>query len=64
MRLPGGLWKLQNPVPVQREILRNGGADHARTVTLRLKLSTGQWFLWDQMLLAGIREPKSRDVWA
>jgi hypothetical protein len=33
-------------------------------VTLRLKPSTGQWFLWDQMLLAGIREPKSKDAWA
>ena len=44
--------------------LFSGGADHPRTVTLRLKPSAGQWFLWDQMLLAGIREPKSRDVWA
>lgn len=44
--------------------LFSGGADHARTVTLRLKPSSGQWFLWEQNLLAGIREPKSSDPWA
>ena len=44
--------------------LRSGGADSARPVTVRTKPSTGEWFLWDQILLAGIREPKSRDAWA
>ena len=44
--------------------LRSAGADHARTVTLRLKPSTGQWFLFDQALLAQIREPAGRDPWA
>ena len=44
--------------------IRSGGADSPRQVTLRCKESTGQWFLWDQMLLAGIREPKSADPWA
>ena len=44
--------------------LFSGGADHARTITLRLKPSAGQWFLWEQNLLAGIRMPKSSDPWA
>ena len=45
-------------------LVRSGGADAPRSITLRLKPSTGQWFLWDQMLLAGIREPESQDPWA
>ncbi len=44
--------------------IRSGGADSPRSITLRNKPSTGEWFLWDQMLLAGIREPKSKDPWA
>ena len=44
--------------------LKSAGADHARTVTLRLKPSTGQWFLFDQALLAQIREPAKNDPWA
>ena len=44
--------------------LKSGGADSARPVTLRLKPSTGEWFLWDQMLLAGIRTPAAKDEWA
>ena len=44
--------------------LKSAGADSARTVTLRNKPSTGEWFLWEQTLLAGIREPKEQNVWA
>ena len=44
--------------------IRSGGADSARWVTLRNKPSTGEWFLWDQGLLAGIRIPVSQDAWA
>jgi len=44
--------------------VRSGGADTARPITLRHKPSTGEWFLWEQILLAGIRAPKSRDAWA
>lgn len=44
--------------------LRSAGADSKRQVKLRYKASTGQWFLWEQFLLAGIREPKSQDAWA
>ena len=44
--------------------LQSGGADSPREVKLRNKPSTGQWFLWEQMLLGGIRKPKSTDAWA
>lgn len=44
--------------------LKSGGADSMRNVTLRLKPSTGEWFLWDQMLLGQIRIPVSQDPWA
>ncbi|MBO7702979.1 MAG: hypothetical protein J6S26_00930 [Solobacterium sp.] len=44
--------------------LKSSGADTARTITLRNKPSTGEWFLWEQTLLAMIREPKSKDPWA
>ena len=44
--------------------LRSGGADSPRSVLLRTKPSTGQWFLWEQTLLAGIRPPVSQDEWA
>jgi hypothetical protein len=43
--------------------IRSGGADNAREVVLRMK-GDGQWLLWDQTLLVGIREPKSADPWA
>lgn len=43
--------------------LRSGGADNAREVVLRQK-GDGQWLLWDQFLLVGIRAPKSVDPWA
>ena len=41
--------------------VKSGGADSPRQVVLRSKPSTGQWFLWDQFLLSGIRKPKSQD---
>ena len=44
--------------------IRSGGADSPRQVTLRLKPSTGEWFLWDHSLLVGIRVPVSQDPWA
>ena len=43
--------------------LKSGGADSMRPVTLRTKPSTGEWFLWDQILLGQIRQPKSQDAW-
>lgn len=44
--------------------LKSSGADSPRPVVLRKKDSTGQWFLWDQMLLSDIRIPVSEDPWA
>ena len=44
--------------------LQSSGADSPRPVKLRHKPSTGQWFLWEQMLLSSIREPVSQDPWA
>ena len=44
--------------------IRSGGADSPRPVTLRLKPSTGEWFLWNHVgLLPGIRIPASKDAW-
>ena len=44
--------------------IKSGGADTPRPITLRLKPSTGQWFLWEQIILVGIRVPVSQDPWA
>jgi len=41
-----------------------GGADSPRPIRLRHKPSTGQWFLWEQFLLPGIRTPASANPWA
>lgn len=43
--------------------VRSGGADNPREIILRRK-GDGTWLLWDQMILVGIREPKSSDPWA
>lgn len=43
--------------------IRSGGADSPREVVLRMK-GDGRWFLWDQMLLPDIRQPKAADPWA
>ena len=43
--------------------IRSSGADSPREIVLRQK-GDGQWLLWDQFLLAGIRQPKSADPWA
>lgn len=44
--------------------IKSGGADTARIITLRLKPSTGEWYLWEQAILVGIRKPASQDPWA
>jgi len=44
--------------------LLSSGADSPRPVQLRLKPSTGEWFLWEQMLLSDIRQPIAQDNWA
>lgn len=44
--------------------LTSGGADNPREIVLRERGSDGKWFLWDQFILVGIRDPKSADPWA
>lgn len=66
---PYTVWMKDNAAPIAEEgylrlDLRSGGADATRTITLRTKPSTGEWFLWDQTLLVGIRVPVSQDPWA
>ena len=45
--------------------LRSARANSERPVVVRLKPSTGQWFLWEQSsVLMGIRIPVAKDSWA
>lgn len=39
------------------------GADSPRPIKLRMK-GDGTWYLWEQYLLTGIKQPKSSDPWA
>ncbi len=43
--------------------IASGGADSPRPVTLRLA-KDGRWYLWEQSLLVGIRQPESSNPWA
>ena len=45
-------------------MINSSGADSPREIKLREKPSSGQWFLWENYLLADIRAPKSDDPWA
>lgn len=47
-----------------RLYLKSSGADSVRPVQLRKKESTGEWFLWEQMLLSEIRQPVAENPWA
>ncbi|MBR1796507.1 MAG: hypothetical protein IJ757_00610 [Clostridiales bacterium] len=57
-----------NPYTYEQEgyaklYLKSGGADSPRAVQLR-KAKDGKWYLWDQFLLADIRQPESSNPWA
>lgn len=57
----------ENPYSYEQEgyaklFLTSGGADSDRYVQLR-KAKDGKWYLWEQFLLAGIREPESSNPW-
>jgi len=43
--------------------VKSGGADNMRSVKLRKKPSTGQWFLNDIQCLSEIRVPAEKDPW-
>ncbi|MDD4797203.1 MAG: hypothetical protein PHO66_05500 [Eubacteriales bacterium] len=45
-------------------LIRSGGADSPRPIKLREKSGSGEWFLWENYLLADIRAPKAADPWA
>ena len=58
----------ENPYSYQEQgyaklYLYSGGADSPRPVQLRLA-KDGKWYLWEQFLLADIRQPESADPWA
>ena len=44
--------------------VQSGGGDNLRSVKLRKKPSSGQWFLNDIQCLSDIRKPESEDPWA
>ncbi|MBE6651632.1 MAG: hypothetical protein E7613_10030 [Ruminococcaceae bacterium] len=44
--------------------VKSGGADNMRSVKLRRKPSTGQWFLNDIQCLSEVRKPVAKDDWA
>lgn len=57
-----------NPYSYQNEgyanlYMTSGGADSPRNITVR-KAGDGKWYLWDQFIMVGIREPKSKNPWA
>lgn len=58
----------ENPYSYQNEgyatlYVTSGGADSPRSVQLRLA-KDGKWYLWEQYLLADIRQPESENPWA
>ncbi|MBO4927585.1 MAG: hypothetical protein J5379_04975 [Clostridiales bacterium] len=44
--------------------VNSSGADNPRQIRLRNKPSTGEWFLWEQFILVGIRIPDAANPWA
>ena len=58
----------ENPYSYQNQgyatlYIRSGGADNPRSVQLRLA-KDGKWYLWEQFILVGIRQPESQNPWA
>ncbi len=58
----------ENPYSYQnagyaKMFLTSGGADNQRFVMLR-KAKDEKWYLWEQFILVGIREPESSNPWA
>ena len=47
-----------------RVFMRSSGADSPRMMKMRLKASTGEWFIEEEMILSDIRIPKEMDPWA
>lgn len=58
----------ENPYSYQNEgyatlYVTSGGADSPRSVQMRLA-KDGKWYMWDQFILADIRQPESANPWA
>ena len=48
-----------------RLLVKTPGADSPRSIMLRTKPSTGEWFLWEYpAILMGVRIPVNEDPWA
>ncbi len=67
-RTPYKLTPESNPYSFQQSgwatiWLRSGGADNPRSIKLRQKASTGEWFLNDIQCLSDIRTPANEDPW-
>ena len=65
---PYSIKVFENPYSYENEgyaklFINSGGADSPRFVQLR-KAKDGKWYLWEQFLLSGIREPESSNPWA
>lgn len=57
-----------NPYSYQNETyatlyVRSGGADSLRSIQMRLA-KDGKWYLWEQFILADIRQPECLNPWA
>ncbi|MGN0624307.1 MAG: DUF6935 domain-containing protein [Oscillospiraceae bacterium] len=48
---------------IAKLFIPSGGADSPRPIKLR-QAKDGKWYLWEQYLLAGIRQPESSNPWA
>ena len=58
----------ENPYSYQNQnyaklFVFSGGADNPRELVMRLA-KDGKWYLWEQFILVGIRQPESSDPWA
>ena len=67
--LPYTITVSENPYSVDHEnwatlYVTSGGADNPRTMKLRKKPSTGEWFLNEIQCLSDIRLPVEEDPWA
>ena len=62
LEIKAGPYAYQNEGYAKLDIA-SGGADSPRQVLLR-KTGDGTWYLWEQFLMVGIRDPKSLNPWA
>ena len=65
---PYTIFVSENPYSYQNEgyatlYITSGGADSPRSVQMR-KAKDGKWYLWEQFILVGIRQPESSNPWA